>query len=414
MHSHSNAVRKENRKTKTTNILHRVTLNFYSLNVYAEGERECVLDLFHSAVLLGIVACFFIRCCCCCCCFNGYFHDYYYSDILLLLFALHLLWLFTLNLLVVYFDNRSDCTRTTARAHSGSSKGDDVVDDAVDVWVMISTLRWEKSAREREKWWVCVCVRSHFIWQGVIERQFNVYSLNGHLHCAFGNNTNYIYNLCPHALHYFISPKFFLLLSVSVCLLHCWQKKGFQLFAMQHTGSTALNRKYCSRTSNYSEITFYVPSKFVLYRISSAVWFRQSNRNHEKNYPFVACSHKNNAPETVRLCTYCNSILSEKESNRQLFCLIFVLSNIHGYSLRCLFVIIRLKFRLPHIRSISKQSRSAFCPFSRFWLWMLATVVNMINSFVCVSRFIGFYCCSKTENYLKIRLAREKFQLFLK
>lgn len=101
----THTIRKENRKQRTyCTELRSISIRW----TYPSMKTEKVtLDLSRAAVFLCIVASFYMRCYVC------YFHDCYYSDISLLSFALHLLWLFTLNLLVVYFDNCSDYTRIT-------------------------------------------------------------------------------------------------------------------------------------------------------------------------------------------------------------------------------------------------------------------------------------------------------------
>lgn len=84
--------------------------------------------------------------------------------ILLLLLVLHLLWLFTLNLLVVYFDNCSRCHTILCSGGGG--------------WVCVMTVATRPERRKRE----------FDIEQGVTERR--LYSLNGHL-CALWERKQY-------------------------------------------------------------------------------------------------------------------------------------------------------------------------------------------------------------------------------
>lgn len=85
--------------------------------------------------------------------------------------------------------------------------------------------------------------------------------------------------------------------------LHAWAKKGFRLFqcnkAVQHSENvyaavvhliTARSHSMCRL--NLLCIAFQVPSDFG----------NQIGKS-QKNYPFVACAHKNKAPETVSLLT---------------------------------------------------------------------------------------------------------------
>lgn len=162
--------------------------------------------------------------------------------ILLLLLVFHLLWLFTLNLLDVYFDNCSCWTQYCA----------------VVMVVLLRVFVWWQQQRELKK------RRKMRIWyrsKGWLSDD----SIHWTDTCiARGeNNTNYIYNLRPHALDSYI-------------FLLCVFFEGFRRFSstieIHHRKSHSL---HLITVRSHFMLTV---SMLFLYHISRAVWFHNQIR----------------------------------------------------------------------------------------------------------------------------------------